>query len=148
MSSLLSARGLNAFRLAGHLREVRRIRRLALARRLLPPNPLEQLARSYTVSSMPAWTSPSSANRAGIVAIVKSSVASASSSSQRERRGDSRVDPSAHRVRGRDRAVARVLVVVDEDAPAALLFHHAVVTSFGARRSTSRANASAHRRTS
>ena len=35
------------------------------------------------MSSIPAWTSPSSANRAGIVAIVKSSVTSPSSSSQR-----------------------------------------------------------------
>src|SRR6185437_5372358 len=31
------------------------------------------LRRSQTASSMPAWTSPSSANRAGIVASVKSS---------------------------------------------------------------------------
>ncbi len=41
------------------------------------------LRRSQTVSSIPAWTSPSSANRAGIVASVKSSVTIPSSSSQR-----------------------------------------------------------------
>src|SRR5690348_2453412 len=41
------------------------------------------LRRSQTVSSIFAWTSPSSANRAGMVASVKSSVSRASSSSQR-----------------------------------------------------------------
>ena len=38
-----------------------------------------------------------------------------------DRRRDGRVGSPAHRVRGRDRSVARVLVVVDEDALAALL---------------------------
>src|SRR5205823_7125360 len=41
------------------------------------------LRRSQTASSRPAWTSPSSARRAGMVAMVKSSVSSESSSSQR-----------------------------------------------------------------
>src|SRR6478672_11411918 len=43
----------------------------------------KSLRRSQTASSMPAWTSPSSAKRPGIVASVKSSVSRASSSSQR-----------------------------------------------------------------
>ena len=79
---------------------------------------------------------------------MKSSVSTSGSSSQRHRRGDRRVRPRPHRVRRRDRPVARVLVVVDEHALAALLLPPGSRDESASRRSTSRANASAQRRTS
>ena len=77
--------------------------------------------RSHTASSMPACRSPSSAKRAGIVAMEKSSVSTSGSSSQVTGAETVASGRPAHRVRRRDRAIARVLVVVDEDALAALL---------------------------
>ena len=70
---------------------------------------------------MPAWTSPSSAKRARhrrhreVLGLEVVQLLPA------ERRRDGRVGTRAHGVGGGDRAVARVLVVVDEDALAALL---------------------------
>jgi hypothetical protein len=67
-----------------------------------------------------------------------------STSSQRIGRGDPGVGHAAHGVRRGDGVVAGVLVVVDEQLRrVAVLAPPGVVTSSGARRSTSRANASA-----
>ena len=52
---------------------------------------------------------------------MKSSVSTSGQLVPGHRRGDGRVGPAAHRVGRGDRPVARVLVVVDEDALAALL---------------------------
>ena len=74
----------------------------------------------WATSSIAAWRSPTSAKRAGIVATVKSSGATrAARPSQRRRDRRARLRPDA--VGRGDRAVAGVLVVVDEDALAALL---------------------------
>ena len=89
--------------------------------RLVALDPLEQHPRSQTVSSMPACTSPSLANRAGMVASVKSSVSTSGSSSQVTGADTGRVGTRPDRVGRGDRAVAGVLVVVDEDLLAALL---------------------------
>ena len=69
------------------------------------------------MSSMPACRSPSVANRAGTVAMVKSPGATSSISSQRDRRGHRRLGHAAHRVGAGDGVVAGVLVVVDEQRP-------------------------------
>ena len=115
------ARRLDALRLARHLREVRRIRRLATPAASSRSTQSKSTRGRRRASSIPAWTSPSSANRAGIVAMREVLGREIGELVPAERRGDGRVGPRAHRVRGRDRAVARVLVVVDEDALAALL---------------------------
>jgi hypothetical protein len=66
----------------------------------------------------------------------------------RERGGNARVGLRTHRVGGGDGPVLRVLVVVEEDAVPLFLPPLAGGERFGARRSTSRASASAARRTS
>ena len=79
---LLGPRRLDALRLAGHLRELRRVRRLALAGGLLALDPLEQdvqiadgvVDRGLDVAQL--------AKRSGIEASVKSSVSTSGSSSQ------------------------------------------------------------------
>ncbi len=75
---------LHALRLARHLREVRRIRRLADAL----PTPRARPTRAARAGRTPprrcpSCRSPSSAKRGGIVAIVKSSISTSGSSSQR-----------------------------------------------------------------
>ena len=70
---------------------------------------------------MPACRSPSVLNRSGIVLIVKAAGSHAASSFQVERRGGARVWRRPDRVRGRDRPVLRVLVVVEKHAVALFL---------------------------
>ena len=72
-------------------------------------------------ASMPACRSPIFLKRAGMVASVKSAGSQSGTSSQVKRRRHARVRRRAHRVRGSDGAVLRVLVVVDEHAVALLL---------------------------
>ena len=72
-------------------------------------------------SSIPACRSPIAANRAGIVASVKSAGSHVVDLVPRQRRRHARVGLRPHRVRAGDRAVLRVLVVVEEDAVALLL---------------------------
>ena len=115
------ARGLHARRLAGHLREVRRVRRLPDSRRLLALHPAEQHLEVADDVVDPGLD----VAKAGEALLHRD---------EREvlgldvgelvpghRRRDRRVRARAHRVRRGDRAVARVLVVVDEDLLAALL---------------------------
>ena len=75
----------------------------------------------WAASSIAAWRSPTSAKRAGIVATVKSSGRTLGQLVPLERSGHRRAGLGPHAVGGRDRAVAGVLVVVDEHALAALL---------------------------
>ena len=117
----LRPRRLHALRLAGHLRELRRVRRLADARRLLPLDPLEQDVQVADGVVDPRLhvaelREPRRHRRQREVLglDVRQLVPG-------DRRRDGRVGAAAHRVGGGDRAVARVLVVVDEDALAALL---------------------------
>ena len=70
---------------------------------------------SKTWSSMPACRSPSSANRAGTVKIVKSCGSTVVDLVPADRGGDAGVGQPAHGVRRRDGVVAGVLVVVDEE---------------------------------
>ena len=67
---------------------------------------------------MPRIGSPTAAIRSGIVSTVNASGLDGRDLVPAKRRGDARVGRRAHRVRGRDRAVARVLAEVDEHADA------------------------------
>src|SRR4249920_2391367 len=128
MSSLLyitgtlpCARRLNALRLARHLREVRRIRCLADAGLLVALDPLEQaleradriVDRSLHVAEL---REPRRHRREReVLALDVGQLV------PRHRGRHGRVRQRPDRVRARDRAVARVLVVVDEDLLPALL---------------------------
>src|SRR5205823_10281151 len=119
--SLLRARGLNALRLAGHLREVGRIRRLAGSLRRIALNPLEQLAQvaDLVVDALLDVAELGEARRhrrqREVLGLERVELVPA------ERRRDGRVGTGADGVGRGDRPVAGVLVVVDEDALAALL---------------------------
>ena len=73
------------------------------------------------MSSIAAWTSPSFAKRGGIETSVKSSVSTSGSSSQVTGADTAASGRGAHGVGRGDRAVAGVLVVVDEHLLAPLL---------------------------
>src|SRR5438876_1023845 len=105
----------------GNLREVRRIRRLAESCLLVALDPLEELlevaddivdAGLDVAEAREALTHRRDREILGLD--VRELVPG-------NRRGHSGVGPRPHRVRRRDRPVARVLVVVDEDPLAALL---------------------------
>ena len=121
LSVFFAARRLHALRLARHLREVRRVRRLALALRLLALDPLEQHAQvaHRLVDPRVQVAELGEARRHRRDREVLHRDVGQLVPANRRRHG--RVGASAHRVRGQDRAVARVLVVVDEHLLAALL---------------------------
>ncbi len=83
-------RGLHPLRLARHLRIVRRVGHVARPSAASRSDMSSSGCSEWAASSIAAWRSPISANRAGIVATVKSSGATSASSSQRQRRGDRR----------------------------------------------------------
>ena len=91
------------------------------ARRALPRGELEQRLERARRRVDPAPRSPSRAKRAGIVRSVKSAGSQCGDLLPGERRRDAGVGRGPHRVGGRDGAVLRVLVVVDEDAVPLLL---------------------------
>src|SRR6185295_9391536 len=121
VGGLPRARRLHARRLSGHLREVRRIRRLPHPLRLVALDPLEQhlevaddVVDPCLDVAEPRETLLHRDEREVLGLDVGELV-------PRDRRGDGRVGARPNRVRGRNRAVARVLVVVDEDLLAPLL---------------------------
>ena len=118
---LARARRLHARWLAGHLREVRRVRRLADALLLLALDPLEEDAEVVD-GVVDARVDVSDRREAGRHRLHREVLGlDVGKLVPGDGRRDGRVGPPAHRVRRRHRAVARVLVVVDEDALAALL---------------------------
>ena len=139
-----ATRGAFAFRLA----EVRRPRRIARAR-LLRRAPRARAARraSRRASSMSACGSPIAANRSGtrehreVRRIARGHLVPA------QRRRHARVGQRPDGIRRAGRAILGVLVVVEEDALAFFL-PPLRRRERGARRSISRENASAARRTS
>ena len=93
----------------------------ATAHRRVPRAPGVRTARARARANRDAGPSaacrsPFSANRDGMVPSVKSRGSQRSTSSHAERRRDARVGGGPHRIRAGDRAVFRVLVVVEKDA--------------------------------
>ena len=115
----------------------------------MPRRQLEQRRRaSPAARRCPRGDRRASRSAPGIVASVKSPGSQRVDLVPGERRGHARVRRRPHRIGRGDGAVLGVLVVVDEDAVALLLPPLAASRVVGARRSTSRASASAARRTS
>src|SRR3954471_11103762 len=114
-------RGLDALRLARHLREVRRIRRLAGSLRLFARDPLEQLAEiadgvvDLRLHVAELGEAARHRHQREVLGLERVELLPA------ERRRDGRVGTGADGVGRGDRPVAGVLVVVDEHALAALL---------------------------